>query len=81
MRLCDFQKKEVINSCDCSKIGYVTDIVFNECNGHIEAIVVPKGGKFCFLFGENSEYVIPFRCIKRIGPDIILVEIHEEEKH
>ena len=28
MRLCEFEKKEVINSCDCSKIGYVTDIVF-----------------------------------------------------
>ena len=78
MRLCEFEKKEVINSCDCSKIGYVTDIVFDECKGCIEAIIVPKGGRFCFLFGESGELVIPFRCIKQIGPDIILVEIHEE---
>ena len=33
MRLCEFQKKEVINSCDCSKIGYVTDLIFDECSG------------------------------------------------
>ena len=80
MRLCDFQQKEVINSCDCSKLGFVSDLVFDECSGQIEAIVVPKGGKFCFLFGETKEYVIPFRCICRIGPDIVLVEIHEEER-
>ena len=81
MRLCEFEKKEVINACDCSKIGYVTDIKFDECKGCIEAIIVPRGGKFCFLFGESGEYVIPFRYIKQIGPDIILVEIHEEGKH
>ena len=45
MRLCEFQKKEVINSCDCSKIGYVTDLIFDECSGCIEAIIVPKGGR------------------------------------
>ena len=67
MRLCEFQKKEVINSCDCSKIGYVTDLMFDECSGCIEASIVPKGGRFCF------------QCIKRIGPDIILVEMHEKK--
>ena len=46
--------------------------------GDIEAIIIPKGGKFCGLFGAGAEYIIPFKCIKRIGPDIILVEMHEE---
>ena len=46
--------------------------------GDIEAIIIPKGGKFCGLFGDGAEYIIPFKCIKRIGPDIILVEMHEE---
>ena len=36
-------------------------------------------GKFCGFFGTDSEYVIPFACIKKIGPDIILVEIKEEK--
>ena len=29
--------------------------------------------------GTDSEYVIPYHCVKRIGPDIILVEIREEK--
>lgn len=72
------QAKEVINICDCKKIGCVTDLIIDECKGCIEAVVIPKCSKFCGLFGDGDEYVIPFKCIERIGPDIILVEIHEE---
>lgn len=78
MRLSEFEKKEVINTCDCKKLGCISDLVIDECKGCIEAIVVPKMGKWCGLFGDGSEFVIPYKCIKKIGPDIILVEIHEE---
>lgn len=78
MRFRELQDKEVINACDCCELGYVVDLVIDECRGSIEAIIIPKGGKFCGLFGDGAEYIIPFKCIKRIGPDIILVEMHEE---
>ena len=32
------------------------------------------------IFCDGGEYVIPFRCVRKIGPDIILVEIHEEPR-
>ena len=37
--------KEVINACDCKKLGYVVDLIIDECKGCIEALVIPKGGK------------------------------------
>ena len=49
------------------------------CTGEIEAIVIPGPGKICGFFGTDCEYVIPFSCIKKIGPDIVLVEIKEEK--
>ena len=73
------REKEVINLCDCKRLGCVNDIVFDECDGTIKAIIVPVNGKFCGLFGNDSELVIPFDCIKKIGPDIIMVEICEEK--
>ena len=79
MRLCEFEKKEVINACDCKKLGCVSDLIFDECKGCIEAIIVPISGKWGCLFGDGGEYIIPFSCIKKIGPDIIIVEIHEEK--
>ena len=69
IRLCELSKKEVINCCDCKKLGYIDDLIIDDCKGCIEALVVPEG----------TEYIIPFSCIKRIGPDLILVEIHEEK--
>ncbi len=79
MRLCELEDKEVINTCDCKKLGYIADLIIDECKGRIEAVVVPKTGKLCGFFGDSAEYIIPFQCIKRIGPDIILVEICEEK--
>ena len=32
------------------------------------------------FFSDGGEYVIPFGCVKKIGPDIILVEIHEKKQ-
>lgn len=79
MRLCELREKEVINSCDCKRLGSVVDIEFDCSSGQIEALIVPGPGKICGFLGTDSEYVIPFHCVKRIGPDIILVEIREEK--
>jgi YlmC/YmxH family sporulation protein len=79
MRLCELRCKEVINGCDCKKLGYVTDVIIDECSGMVEALIVPRPGKICGFISDGGEYVIPFKCVKKIGEDIILVEIHEEK--
>ena len=79
MRLCELREKEVINVCDCKRLGFVEDLIFDICNGCIEAIIVPEQKKFCGLLGSDREYVIPFEYIKKIGPDIIMVEISDEK--
>ena len=79
IRFCELKEKEVINSCNCRKLGCVTDVIIDLCCGKIEAIILPGPGKLCGFFGYNEEYIIPFECISKIGPDVILVEIQEEK--
>ncbi|MDD3402927.1 MAG: YlmC/YmxH family sporulation protein [Hespellia sp.] len=79
MRLCELRDKEVINTCTCTKLGSVVDLEINECEGCVEAIIVPGPCKTWCILGTDSEYVIPYSCIKNIGEDIILVEIREEK--
>lgn len=79
MRFCELKEKEVVNICNGKCLGGVVDLQINVCSGAIEALIVPGPAKFCGFFGTDSEYVIPFACIKKIGPDIILVEIKEEK--
>lgn len=82
MRICDLKQKEVINSCDCKRLGFVDDIVFDICSGQIQAIVVPGPSRFCGLICAEHEFVIPFACIVQIGDDIIIVKVKEEDvKH
>ncbi|PXV96018.1 YlmC/YmxH family sporulation protein [Lachnotalea glycerini] len=80
MRLCEFKDKQVINLCDCRVLGCVGDIIFNECTGKITDIIVPGPGRVCGIFGRDSEYIIPWNHICKIGPDIILVEIKDDCK-
>lgn len=79
MRLCELREMEVINLCSCRKLGNVMDLCLNLHKGCIEAIIVPVPGKWHGLFGCDTEYEIPFECIKKIGKDIIMVEINEEK--
>ena len=79
MRLCELQEKEVINVRDCKCLGNVIDLEFDEQSGCIRAIIVPGPCKVFGLFGHEFELCIPWKCIVRIGSDIILVEIKEED--
>ena len=63
MRLCELRDKEVVNIC----------------SGEVEAVIIPGPGKICGFLGTDCEYVIPFGCIRKIGPDIVIVEIQEEK--
>ncbi len=71
----EFRSKEVINICDCKKLGRVVDFEMDECKGQICKLIVSKGGKLCCLFTAEEELTIPYGDIRQIGPDIILVEI------
>lgn len=79
MRLCELRQKEVINCRDCQRLGYVGDIEFNCQNGCMEYLIVPGPCKIWGILGRDQEYVIPWRAIRQIGPDVILVDINPEE--
>lgn len=78
MRICDLKKKEVINLCNCKKLGHVSDLEVNLCTGCVEAILVPRSTSFCGILGNDTCYLIPYDCIKKMGDNLIFVEICEE---
>ena len=71
----ELKGKTVINDTDCCILGFVVDIDFDPSSGCILALIVPGPARLCGLLGRDYEYVIPFKCIRTIGPDIILVSI------
>ena len=79
MRVTELSCKEVVCICDGARLGYVADVEVEVPEGNIIALVVPGQGKCFGLLGARDNLLIPWRCIRRIGPDIILVDVKPEE--
>ena len=79
MRLCELREKDVINVCDCRCLGHVMYLDLDECNGCIRALIVPGPARFWGFFGRDCEFFIPWCDIVKIGPDIILVDVKDDE--
>ena len=62
--------------CDARRLGCVCDVDIDYCTGTVNAIVVPGIGKNLFsCFRSGSDIVIPWENIRKIGEEVILVEI------
>lgn len=75
----DLHCKEVICVSDGRRLGFVTDARIELPEGRITAIIVPGPCRYLGLLGRRDDFVIPWRCVKRIGPDIVLVDVKPEE--
>ena len=71
----ELRKKEVISIKDCRRLGHICDLEIDECKGCICKIVVPGWKSLWSMITDDCVIVIPFQCIKQIGPDLILVDI------
>ncbi len=69
----DLKQKEVINMCDCKRLGYITDACIDlECGKILSFTVRECSG---IIPGKGEEYTVQWEDIKKIGDDIIFVEL------
>lgn len=71
------RRKEAVNLSDGKRLGRVCDVVFTYPEGKVLGIVVP--GSRGFRWGK-SELFIDLKSVKKIGVDVILVEIKSAPK-
>ncbi|MDO4548657.1 MAG: YlmC/YmxH family sporulation protein [Clostridia bacterium] len=75
MSFSELKRKDVINILDGKRLGKPIDIIFDE-KACIESIVTPAPCTVLGLFSRDREgIVIPYCRIRRIGDDVILVEV------
>ncbi|MBQ9843319.1 MAG: YlmC/YmxH family sporulation protein [Oscillospiraceae bacterium] len=79
VKFTDLQCKEVICVNDGRRLGFIKDIQLGIPEGEVLAIVVPGPCRMMGLLGHRDDYLIPWRCIRRIGPEIVLVDAKIEE--
>ncbi|GAB3067027.1 YlmC/YmxH family sporulation protein [Virgibacillus ainsalahensis] len=76
MRYKDISGKEIVNINQGTRLGILgqTDLEINEKTGQIESFVIPNY-KWFGLKKEGEEKKIHWKSIRKIGDDMIMVEL------
>jgi YlmC/YmxH family sporulation protein len=75
MKLSELQRKDIINIKDGKKVGKIIDVVFDPSNGYMIKFVIEKAHFVKNLFTTSEEITIKFTQIKKLGEDVILIDI------
>ena len=79
IRMTELNCKEVICISNGQRLGFVSDLEVKIPDGEVTALLVPRPCRILGVLGRSEDYLIPWSCIKKIGPDIILVDIRPED--
>ncbi len=75
MKLSDLQRKDIVNLNNGKKIGRIIDVEIDANNGSMVNLIVEKGKYFRNMFNSESEVLIRFDQIKKMGEDVILIDL------
>ncbi|PLR97229.1 YlmC/YmxH family sporulation protein [Bacillus sp. T33-2] len=80
MKLSELGGKEIVDVKRAERLGVLgqTDLEINESTGQIEALIIPAL-KWFGLKKQGGEVRVPWRHIKKIGNDMIIIDIPENE--
>ena len=74
LRFGELRGKEIINLHTGRRMGTVgeSDLAVDEGTGEIRALLLPgRNG----IFGGSREVEVPWSCVRRIGPEVVIVEL------
>ena len=78
MRLTELQGKDIINVNDGKLIGKIIDLSLTD-SGVLEDLIIEKSKFFVSMFSSKNEVRVNWKQIKKIGDDVILVELNTSE--
>ncbi|HBQ28341.1 YlmC/YmxH family sporulation protein [Peptococcaceae bacterium SCADC1_2_3] len=80
MRLSELVGKEIVNISNGARLGVVgeSDLVFDENTGQVCSIILPRRSSLISFWAGKQHLVIPWEAIKKIGREVIIVELRQE---
>ncbi|MBQ9992169.1 MAG: YlmC/YmxH family sporulation protein [Firmicutes bacterium] len=71
----ELKNKDIVNSLDGKKLGYIKDVELNIQEGRVTGIIIPSSRSFISLFNRENDIIIKWQQILKIGVDVIIVEL------
>ena len=80
MKLSKLGGKEIVNLNDGGRLGILaeSDLLIDDRNGKIKALLVPDYKSQFSIFYDKNYLEIPWECVKKIGNDMIIIELDDE---
>lgn len=75
MKLSDLQRKDIVNLSDGKKIGRIIDVEINILDGSLVNLIIEKNKYFRNIFNSESDVLVRFNQIKKMGEDVILIDL------
>jgi len=76
LKVSELRMKDIVNIVDGKRLGFIKDIELNLHGGKIKSLILPGTSKFMGIFGRCDDLTITWDQIKKVGIDVILVEVH-----
>ena len=74
MRISDFQNKDVVDIKNGNRLGNIIDIDIDMISGNINKVII-YNKKNIFRVFKNEELELNWTLIKKVGDDVILVDL------
>ncbi|MGE5561359.1 MAG: YlmC/YmxH family sporulation protein [Chloroflexota bacterium] len=73
----ELRNKELIDLSSGNRLGLIgeADLVIDQESGKIISLVMPERGGGFSLFGRARETTVPWYAIKKIGADLVIVDL------
>lgn len=80
MKFAELGGKEIVNLSDGCRLGMIaeSDLLIDEKTGKIKALLVPDMKSHFSLFSEKDFLEIPWDSVKKIGSDMIIIELDSD---
>lgn len=75
MKVSELQRKDIVNINDGKIVGRIIDIEIDENTGDLINLIIDRTKYIKSLFSTDEGAKITFEQIKKIGSDVILVEL------
>lgn len=74
LTLRDIHAKDVIQMKTGENLGRIDDFVFDESTAQVESVILRGRIRLFGLLGRDEDLVIPWKALKSIGTDVIMVD-------
>ena len=75
MKLSELSKKDIINIKDGKRIGNIVEVEFDINIGYMIRFIIESSNVIKSIFSSAEELTIKFSQIKKLGEDVILIDI------